>query len=76
MHLSRGLSTDQNGGFELTGVAPGKYSLVAAENVQTGEWYEPGFLKKFAKHAANVEVSARGVHNADVPIAFTPQEDP
>jgi protocatechuate 3,4-dioxygenase beta subunit len=69
MHLFKTSSTDQKGAYELTGIVPGKYSLLASEEVQTGEWYEPGFLKKFAKHAVKVEVAARGSHYADVPVA-------
>jgi hypothetical protein len=69
MHLFKTSNTDQKGAYELTGIVPGKYSLLASEEVQTGEWYEPGFLKKFAKHAVKVEVAARSSHYADVPVS-------
>jgi hypothetical protein len=69
MHLFKTSNADQKGEYELTGIAPGKYSLLASEDVQTNEWYEPGFLKKFAKHAVKVEMVPRASHNADARLA-------
>jgi hypothetical protein len=36
--------TNEHGDFEMRGVAPGAYSLLAWEVVQDGAWFDPNFL--------------------------------
>ena len=40
-------TTDQNGHFDLRGIAPGDYKLFSWEEVETGAWEDPDFLKPF-----------------------------
>jgi protocatechuate 3,4-dioxygenase beta subunit len=35
---------DQNGRYQLRGLPPGEYFLVAIDPAEQGEWYEPAFL--------------------------------
>jgi hypothetical protein len=45
--LYKSASTDQNGRFELRGIAPGDYKLFSWEEVESGAWEDPEFLKPF-----------------------------
>ena len=38
---------DDSGHFEFKGVTPGRYRLYAFEQLEFGEWDDPGFLKPF-----------------------------
>jgi hypothetical protein len=38
---------DDSGRFEFKGVTPGRYRLYAFEQLEFGEWDDPGFLKPF-----------------------------
>jgi protocatechuate 3,4-dioxygenase beta subunit len=40
-------TTDQYGHFELRGIAPGDYKLFSWEEVESGAWEDPEFLKDF-----------------------------
>jgi protocatechuate 3,4-dioxygenase beta subunit len=40
-------TTDQYGHFELRGIAPGDYKLFSWEEVESGAWEDPEFLKPF-----------------------------
>jgi Carboxypeptidase regulatory-like domain len=40
-------TTDQYGHFELRGMAPGDYKLFSWEEVESGAWEDPEFLKDF-----------------------------
>ncbi len=42
-------SVDQQGQFQLSGIAPGDYFLAAVEEADTGEYWEPEFLTKNEK---------------------------
>jgi hypothetical protein len=43
----RSAATDQFGRFQISGLPPGDYSLYAWEDVETGAWLDPEFLKPF-----------------------------
>ena len=45
--LYKSASTDQYGRFELRGIAPGDYKLFSWEEVESGAWEDPEFLKDF-----------------------------
>jgi hypothetical protein len=40
-------ATDQNGNFDLRGIAPGNYKLFSWDEVEPGAWEDPDFLKPF-----------------------------
>ena len=38
-------TTDQDGHFDLRGIAPGDYKLFSWEEAESGSWEDPEFLK-------------------------------
>ena len=59
--LFRSCETDQNGYYEIQNVPPGKYSLLAWEDVEPGIWWDPAFLKDYEQkgEALTLKPSAR-----------------
>jgi len=55
--LFRRDQSDSDGSFNLPGVHPGKYTLIALENGWDIEWLEPGALKKYLAGGERVEVT-------------------
>jgi hypothetical protein len=50
--------SDQNGVFKLRGLPPGEYEIIAIDDVEQGEWYDPAFLERIrggAKHISLTE---------------------
>jgi len=45
--LYKEVTTDQYGRFDIKGIAPGDYKLFAWEDVETGAYEDPDFLKTF-----------------------------
>jgi protocatechuate 3,4-dioxygenase beta subunit len=54
--LFRRDQSNSDGSFNLTGIHPGKYNLIALENGWDIEWLEPGILKKYLAAGERVEV--------------------
>jgi hypothetical protein len=52
-------AADQNGHFDLKGMAPGEYKVFAWEDVEPGMWFDTEFLKKYEAGAEPVTVQAR-----------------
>jgi hypothetical protein len=46
--------TDQSGAYRLTAVPPGDYFVVAVEDVEQGEWFDPTFLEQIRDSAQKV----------------------
>ena len=55
-HLFKTASTDQNGAFQLSGIAPGDYQLFAWEQIESGAYRDPLFIKPFEGDGATVSV--------------------
>jgi len=55
--LFRRDQSDSDGSFNLAGVHPGKYTLIAIENGWDIEWLEPGALKKYLASGERIEVT-------------------
>jgi hypothetical protein len=58
--LFRSDATDQNGAVRFQGVPPGDYKLLAWEDVVSGAWCDPEFLKPFESQAEAVTVQENG----------------
>ena len=58
---------DQGGRFAFAAVPPGDYRLYAWEEIESGAWYEPGFLAKYA--GQNVTVRGNGRVTARLRVA-------
>jgi hypothetical protein len=48
--------SDQNGQFDLRGLAPGRYKLFSWDSVEEGAWQDSDFLKEFETKGESVEV--------------------
>ncbi len=46
-HLFRETTTDGNGHFVIRGIAPGEYNLFAWDQIETGAYRDPAFLKPY-----------------------------
>lgn len=55
--LFRRDQSDSDGSFNLPGVHPGKYTLIALENGWDIEWMEPGALKNYLAGGERVQVT-------------------
>jgi hypothetical protein len=49
--------TDQSGAFRLRNIPPGDYLVIAVDDVEQGEWFDPAYLEKVRPGAAKVSVS-------------------
>jgi protocatechuate 3,4-dioxygenase beta subunit len=47
-------TTDQYGHFELRGIAPGEYKLFSWEEIESGAWEDPEFLKPFEEKGEKI----------------------
>jgi hypothetical protein len=59
-YLFRSTTTDQSGRFTIRGIVPGDYKLLAWEDVETGAWEDPEFLKDFEDRSETVTVRPNG----------------
>ena len=53
-------TTDQNGAFRFAGLSPGRYRLLAWQELEPGAYQDPEFLGKFEAEAQRVEVRLNG----------------
>jgi protocatechuate 3,4-dioxygenase beta subunit len=53
-------TTDQNGQFVLKGLSPGEYRLYAWEDLETGNQYDPDFMKPLEGLGTKVTVEENG----------------
>ena len=49
--------TDQSGAFRMRNLPPGDYFVVASDDVEQGEWFDPAFLERVRPDATRVSVS-------------------
>jgi len=50
-------ATDQYGAFVMRGIRPGKYRVVAFEQIEEGSWTDPNLLSRIKDQGNEVEVS-------------------
>jgi len=61
--LYKEVTTDQYGRFDIKGIAPGDYKLFAWEDVETGAYEDPDFLKTFESLGESLAIRA-GSHES------------
>jgi protocatechuate 3,4-dioxygenase beta subunit len=49
--------TDQNGAYRLVNLPPGDYLIVAADDVEQGEWFDPAYLQQARAKATQVRIT-------------------
>jgi hypothetical protein len=59
---------DQTGAFRIRGLPPGTYYLVASDDVEQGEWFDPSFLDEAQKSATRVTLTDGQVTAQDVTV--------
>jgi len=65
----RNAVTDSAGRFELSGVAPGSYTLFAWQLVETGAWHDPDFIKDYEGRGRAITVNQfQQVNDLDIPF--------
>jgi hypothetical protein len=60
--------TDQNGGFQFKGLAPGDYYVAAWEDAEPGLVQSADFLNHFTSEASAVTLPESGHENRDVKV--------
>jgi len=48
--------TDRSGAYKLSSIPAGDYLVVAVDDVEQGEWFDPTFLEQIRSHASKVRV--------------------
>ncbi len=66
--------TDQNGHFELAGVAPGDYSIVAGDSLEDEDRFDLEILNKTAKQGTPVQVGEYGRKNVQLRLKHSNSE--
>ena len=56
--LYKKANTDQNGHFTIKGVRPGKYVLLAWEDIEPGAYQDPDFVKPHESAGEKVSIDA------------------
>lgn len=64
--LYKSASTDQYGRFELRGIVPGDYKLFSWEEVESGAWEDPEFLKDFEAKGEKISLQESDQKTADL----------
>jgi hypothetical protein len=54
--LFKEAQSGENGSFGLKGVAPGEYRILAWENIETGAYLDPDFLKRYESKAEKLSL--------------------
>ncbi len=59
---------DQDGRFKLTTVPPGRYYIVALDQVEQGEWTDPDFLERVRSKATAVALGDGETKSVDLKL--------
>jgi protocatechuate 3,4-dioxygenase beta subunit len=60
---------DQNGKFQIRGLPPGRYYLVAIDPTIQGEWFDPAFLEQHRDGAGRLTLAEGEVKTQDFRVA-------
>jgi protocatechuate 3,4-dioxygenase beta subunit len=77
--LYKHVLTDQNGHFDLRGIAPGDYAVFSWDEVEEGAWEDPEFLKPFEDKGEKIAVQdgdVKAMSLLSIKTAITPQDTP
>ena len=68
--LYKSVFTDSSGRFRITGITPGDYKLFAFDEVESGAWEDPDFLRNYEGQGKSVHVN-EGT-DEDIPLTVIP----
>jgi protocatechuate 3,4-dioxygenase beta subunit len=71
--FDRVATTDQNGAYRVSSLAPGDYRIYAWENIEPGFSLEPSFRKNFESRAAAVKLEEKS--HESVELKLIPKDD-
>ena len=66
--LYKTVSTDASGRFRMQGLTPGSYQLFAWEDVETGAWQDPDFIRVYESRAKSIQVSEGSDENIQLTV--------
>jgi hypothetical protein len=66
LDLYRTASTDAMGRFHIEGVPPGDYRVFAWEEVETGAWQDPDFIRQFEDRGRPIRIDEGGSSNIEL----------
>jgi hypothetical protein len=72
MGLYKSAVADASGKFLLHGIPPGDYLLFAWNDVETGAWQNPEFLRPFETRGRRIQVSGTNRTEVQIPLISTP----
>jgi hypothetical protein len=59
-------NTDQNGQFNMNNVPPGRYKIFAWEDIPSGAYQYPDFIRQYEDRGQQITVTANSAATADV----------
>lgn len=65
--------TDPTGAYHLRGLPPGDYQVIALDNVDAGQWYDPSFLGQLRGRAKALTLADGDKQTLDLPAPSTSQ---
>jgi len=68
LDLYRTTSTDAMGHFHVEGVPPGDYRAFAWEDVETGAWLDPDFIRQFEDRGRPIRITESGTSNIELRV--------
>jgi hypothetical protein len=66
--LYKTATTDSSGRFRLQGITPGDYVLFAWDNVETGAWQDPDFVRGYENRGKPIHVGEETDDNAQLTV--------
>jgi hypothetical protein len=70
--LYRTTQTDTSGHYHFADVAPGDYKLLAWENIETGAWQDPAFVRPYDDEGKSIHVSEGNQQMVDADVISQP----
>lgn len=68
VRLYKSTISDQNGRYTLQGIAPGDYKLFAWEDIETGAYRDPEFLRRYEDRGESLHVEESGRHTVELKV--------
>jgi hypothetical protein len=68
LDLYSAIPTDQSGRFSFNNVAPGNYRIFAWEEIPTGAYQDPDYIRRFEARAKPVIVQQNGSAETEVSV--------
>jgi hypothetical protein len=66
--LYKTVSTDTAGRFQMQGITPGSYQLFGWDEVETGAWQDPDFIRIYEGRGKNIQINEGSDENVQVTV--------